>query len=387
MSSQQGCPNHADHGSVMSDRNDDIHWAPRLKPALIRRLYTMDARGIVDEDLIDEVGYGLLARCESIRRVTERCCPQCGERLEGVLEQERNRTISCPSCGWQSTWDLYLRSYKNKRLHGGRATVDFLRFLDEFPKCRTPQQKMLVIDRLIHAVHEWMRKTLTLPAAENIIQAKRSEVIELLDDLAYGDRRGTERAGIRAMYFQKLDESREPTLREARAIKQLHTGLSQMMSEFYSEKLETSVDVDLAFLDRTTYDEVIEFLSNPTCTYTFAVEPLSGPAMFDYSQPVVEAFIAQAKKTTGSPNVEARIVMDKIIARNLADLETIWKPVEEIQISDAELKTNTHDIQLAKPDDPVFLVSHAMTCSRGSGLISICYPVLTLESILPRLIT
>ena len=31
----------------------------------IRRLYETDARGIYDEDLINEVGHGLLARCES----------------------------------------------------------------------------------------------------------------------------------------------------------------------------------------------------------------------------------------------------------------------------------------------------------------------------------
>ncbi|MBI5289694.1 MAG: hypothetical protein HY873_12045, partial [Chloroflexi bacterium] len=46
---------------------DEIQWARRVKPEVIRRLYTRDAKGIVDEELIDEVGYAMYARCHSIR--------------------------------------------------------------------------------------------------------------------------------------------------------------------------------------------------------------------------------------------------------------------------------------------------------------------------------
>jgi hypothetical protein len=35
---------------------DEIRWSRRVKPEMIRRLYTLDAKGIVDEDLINEVG-------------------------------------------------------------------------------------------------------------------------------------------------------------------------------------------------------------------------------------------------------------------------------------------------------------------------------------------
>lgn len=50
----------------------------------IRRLYETDAKGIYDGDLIDEVGYGLLARCESFIRANraragEVPCPECGQ--------------------------------------------------------------------------------------------------------------------------------------------------------------------------------------------------------------------------------------------------------------------------------------------------------------------
>ena len=206
----------------MANSDNRIRWATRVKPALIRRLYETDSKRIVDVDLIDEVGYGLLARCESIRRVTERCCPECGERFGGINTQERNRPISCSGCDWESTWGEYHRSYKGDRVHGGRAYETFLRFLEEFPRCRTPQQKMLAIDRLIHAVHEEASKVWTTPAAVNLIQAKSGDVVELLENLAYGDQRCAERKGIRATYLQKRDESLKPTERQVERVRQRH---------------------------------------------------------------------------------------------------------------------------------------------------------------------
>ena len=36
------------------------HWWPRVPPGKIGRLYANDARGLVDEDVIDDVGASLL---------------------------------------------------------------------------------------------------------------------------------------------------------------------------------------------------------------------------------------------------------------------------------------------------------------------------------------
>jgi hypothetical protein len=53
---------------VRSNRGglDEVRWAPRVNPSLIRRLYEADARGIVDDELFDDVGSALHARCQSI---------------------------------------------------------------------------------------------------------------------------------------------------------------------------------------------------------------------------------------------------------------------------------------------------------------------------------
>ena len=40
-------------------------WAPRVPKSKIKRLYELDAKGIYDDELLDDVGYALFARCQS----------------------------------------------------------------------------------------------------------------------------------------------------------------------------------------------------------------------------------------------------------------------------------------------------------------------------------
>ncbi len=57
-----------------------IQWAAKVRRDLIWRLYRDDARGLVDDALIDAVGFALYQLCESILMVTARNrvpCPQC----------------------------------------------------------------------------------------------------------------------------------------------------------------------------------------------------------------------------------------------------------------------------------------------------------------------
>jgi hypothetical protein len=47
-----------------------IRWASRVDPAKIRRLYESDAEGMLDEDLLDDVGYGIYVQCQALLEVS-----------------------------------------------------------------------------------------------------------------------------------------------------------------------------------------------------------------------------------------------------------------------------------------------------------------------------
>jgi hypothetical protein len=176
----------------------------------IRRLYALDAKGIVDDELIDEVGYAIYARCESIRMVTEAhagraACRRCGAVL--THRWEKSAPMMC-ECGWRTTWDEYLKSYQGKQLHGGTGYRAFLTFLAEWPRARRARDKLLAIDRLVHACHGVAgRWSMARPAGVNLIEGNAHQVAALLDQLAYSDLSTPGLRQVRDEWRSKAEES------------------------------------------------------------------------------------------------------------------------------------------------------------------------------------
>ena len=184
-------------------------WAPRVPQRKIYQLYETDAQGIYDLDLIQEVGYGLLARCESFitanrAREGELPCPECGQTVR------REETLRCP-CGWTLPWADYFKTIQHKQLSGAEPVLEqFQTFVDAFPSARTPQAKMRLIDRLIHGFH-WYYKTVgpTRPVAVNLIEGRLSDVVAFLDRLSYGDQSTPGMREIYAGWDRNIDANRE----------------------------------------------------------------------------------------------------------------------------------------------------------------------------------
>jgi endogenous inhibitor of DNA gyrase (YacG/DUF329 family) len=188
-------------GESVSAGRSEIQWSPRVPKWKIRRLYKLDAQGIIDEELLDDVGFTLLLRCRDIITIDEARhgrvkCPRCAsQRRHTVIERVsqkgdvRDEAIVCPECGWQITWGEYALSFKRKQLNSGGALTAFKRYIGEFGAAQRPQQKMLAIDRLIHEFHYSLRAQPDLPCRPvgvNLIQGKLGDVVQFLDELTYG---------------------------------------------------------------------------------------------------------------------------------------------------------------------------------------------------------
>jgi hypothetical protein len=200
-----------------SDPRDlaEIRWAPRVNPSAIRRLYETDARGIVDEEQIDAVGYALYARCRSILRATAAqegrvTCPRC----EHVVDRDRygstdwDRPVRCERCGWCVRWRDYLKTYQHKHLVGGGAVPFHRDFVAQFEGARTPREKMLAIDRLIHVCHWELKGKPGRSAARELIYARNNvELLTFLDRLALGPGSTPGLQAIKAAWEEKLARS------------------------------------------------------------------------------------------------------------------------------------------------------------------------------------
>ena len=77
--------------------------------------------------------------------------------------------------------------------------------------------------------------------------------------------------------------------------------------------------------------------------------------------------------------------MAKIVKRVVQDLEATWGPILPAQIHSIELETNPELMQITAESEIVILLAFEVNSTNASGLVSLCYPFSTLESIVRRL--
>ena len=175
----------------MGNGMDVVRWASRVSREKIKRLYENEAKGILDEDLLNDVSYSLYARCESIIEATSAkhrkvICPVCKSQI--IRDKDKNEVILCSSCKWSVKWADYYKSYRNKFLNGGHAINAFESYIKRFPSVvKSSSELMLLIDWLVHEVHRGLPTATCRPAALNLIEWDTYEVTDLLDGLAYGN--------------------------------------------------------------------------------------------------------------------------------------------------------------------------------------------------------
>jgi ribosomal protein L37AE/L43A len=165
-------------------------WAPRVPQHKIRQFYLNDANGIYDDDLIDEVGYALLARCESFLIANDAAqgrviCPVCSATILHTAKSDE--VLHCDQCGWEMGWKEYFATFQHKQLYGAEPILELFRnFVKQFPAASKLQEKVLIIDTLIHGYHWNQKYGFTRPVAINLIEGKLGDVITFLDRLTYG---------------------------------------------------------------------------------------------------------------------------------------------------------------------------------------------------------
>ena len=166
-------------------------WAGRVPKWKIARLYEDDGKGIPDEELIDDIAYSLLVRCESMIMAAEAhrghaTCPVCSQIVEHNWDKKAR--LLCSGCGWTGQWEAYWRTFKGKRLKAGGLEPFCREYIKRLPPAETPRQKMLLVDWLIHRFHWEGRDGLPgRPGAVGLIGGTAREVDAFLDALTLDD--------------------------------------------------------------------------------------------------------------------------------------------------------------------------------------------------------
>ena len=139
-----------------------LNWSKRVPLERIKRLYLSDAHGLLDTELLDQIGHNLYSRCSDIFEFWRACngevtCRHCGRtiRRRGHITDAKGdltELLRC-RCGWQIAWGDYLRRSQGHQLGASDVQLLVQHFMAHWPKCKTSQDKLLLIDWLIHQFH------------------------------------------------------------------------------------------------------------------------------------------------------------------------------------------------------------------------------------------
>ncbi len=179
---------------------------------------------------------------------------------------------------------------------------------------------------------------------------------------------------------------------QIRTLENLHDNLAGHFGSSLSTIMRMIVDIDLVSVDQITYSEFIMSLVTPSCTYTFSAEPLDAVCLVDFNPTLTFAFIdrmfggnGKILETERELTPIERTVMGRLSQRLYTDLEESWENITKINIEQKSFETNPQFIQIVPPGETVVVISFQIKLFQSTGLLTICYPYVSLEPIISKL--
>jgi hypothetical protein len=168
--------------SALNTYSGRLHFAPKVPLSWIVQLYRRDALQLQDDDLITKVGGRLFARCLDVLMVSDGrvACLECQTEFQVPwIGEPLERVAKCPNCEWSITAGAFHSSFEHQDLLGVNARGAFAEFVDGYPQARDYPARMLLVDRLVHALHAGGGL-----AARNLLEGHPREALAILDSLA-----------------------------------------------------------------------------------------------------------------------------------------------------------------------------------------------------------
>ena len=179
---------------------------------------------------------------------------------------------------------------------------------------------------------------------------------------------------------------------QIRTMENLHDNFAGHFGSSLSAVMRAVVDVELVSVDQITYSEFVLSLTVPSCIFTFTAEPMEGACVLDFSPSLTFAFVerifggqGKAMEAERELTLIERSVMGRIVRQLYEDLATSWEHIVPIVAKQVSYESSPQFVQIVPPGETVVVVSFQLKLFSTSGLLSICYPYVTLETIISKL--
>lgn len=177
-----------------------------------------------------------------------------------------------------------------------------------------------------------------------------------------------------------------------RTLYMIHDNYSRILSNFLSTYLRSSIQIEIASVDQTTYEDFVVSVSSPMLMSMFNVKP-SDKTVFmvmnaGFLFPIIDLLFGGPGTAEPSPRELTEIeisVMRKLNERLLQNLTYAWEGVFDIDPQLVGLETNTQFSQLYSPSETTAVVTLTSNILGQKSLIYLCLPYIVLEPIISKL--
>jgi flagellar motor switch protein FliM len=201
---------------------------------------------------------------------------------------------------------------------------------------------------------------------------------------------GTSRSIIRYNFRKPNRVSKD----QVKMLQSIHESFARLYSASLTAMLRGLVEIELKSVEQVTYGEFIMALSPPTCLVIFNMEPLRGGAALEINASILFRLIDRLLGGSGLLPVRPRefteveqVLIERIGIRAMLDLQQAWQHAGTFGFRIAHLETNPQFVQLTSPSEVVVVVTLEIGVGDETGLMTIAFPHLLLEPIMPKLNT
>lgn len=179
---------------------------------------------------------------------------------------------------------------------------------------------------------------------------------------------------------------------QLRAFRGIHDKMARNLSSQISSIMRSIVEIQLHSVDQMTYGEFLMSLPSPTSFNVFSMKPLDGSGVLEINPSIAFSMIDRLLGGNGEPYGSNRefsdielSLLDTVLRQIMNTLKDSWAPISEIYPSIDAKESSPSVIQIVAQNEIVIMVVMEIIIGHSNGMINICYPVISLESILSRL--
>ncbi|WP_300955898.1 flagellar motor switch protein FliM [Helicobacter rodentium] len=179
---------------------------------------------------------------------------------------------------------------------------------------------------------------------------------------------------------------------QLRAFRGIHDKMARSLSSQISAIMRSIVEIQLHSVDQMTYGEFLMSLPSPTSFNVFSMKPLDGTGVLEINPSIAFPMIDRLLGGKGDPYESTREfsdielnLLDTILRQMMQNLKEAWGPVTEIFPTVDVKESSPNVVQIVAQNEIVIMVVMEIIIGHSSGMMNLCYPVISLESVLSRL--